>query len=257
MANPAMEWLLYQTCTLINSYTILTVIFSDPTACLAAYPQAKFNHKHPQKDPSTAQENKQINDYLEIGECAPDFGRFLTRMKDRDHPIKTPIDFWEVKPLYDTALDVPWWDLAYKKAAEKITQTHIPQVFRTAMAAFGQYSELDEISANLLVGIYYSRFIWKCPAPLAEVPQNQEEAREHPPVTPVPGTSNSLHSNAQLKTQIQHLDKLLAEEVVHTPTVISWCQPIFKDATHPTLSLKPYFTLSDSFTQAVFSPICN
>lgn len=258
MAEPHMEYNLYHTCGSVNSYTIATVNFSDPTASLAVYPQAVFNHKEatPMLAPmgNSSQNVEEKLDVLkqhlgkaETGEYAPDFGRFLIRTGKDGKLIKIPIDFWEVKPLCVVTLDVPWWSPVYQEAADKIMLKHLPQVYNTAMAAFAQYSDLDKISAVLIVGIYFSRFEWMRPAPPA-----REPTRQRPPVTPVPG--GSLDANAHFNTRVQQLLVHLAEEVVHIPTVISWNQPISKDATHPTLRLK-CFTLSDPFTQAIYSPV--
>ncbi|KAI0688865.1 hypothetical protein C8Q76DRAFT_259291 [Earliella scabrosa] len=97
----------------------------------------------------------------------PDFARILVTVSGGDSVdedvVRRLVDFWEIKRLN---IEDPWWTQAGRMAAGVELKRHLGQVYDSAMAAFESNPEWTEVSALLVVGIWFTQFRWERPPSL-------------------------------------------------------------------------------------------
>ena len=159
--NRSLEQFLYIVFNHISSTICKTVqTHKHPNSTISTAPQYVFGNPGA-KNPPTFEPVEGLK--LRILSMITDSARIIKvnksgRSKETIHIL---VDFTEIKPLN---VDAEWHTQEAKDEAFSHVTRYILQVFKTAMAAFLHHSDWHRVYAMLVVGVYYSQFLWKRPS---------------------------------------------------------------------------------------------
>ncbi len=157
--NRAAEYPLYSLYDQVNSQLCNSVEPPHyPKNTMSHSPQFSFAARVPPSGEPNLQVTKKrlypsrTPDYVRTIVCG---GKELSQFK---HIL---IDFWEIKTLNTESF---WDTIEAEEEASKEIPEHMEQLYTTAMAAFAHHPDWTRVYALLIIGVYFSQFVWDRPA---------------------------------------------------------------------------------------------
>ncbi len=169
----------------------------------------------------------------------PDYVRTIVcggkELSDFEHIL---VDFWEIKTLNTKCF---WATTEASDQAMRAISTHMEQIYTTAMAAFAHHPDWTRVYALLIIGVYFSQFVWDRP-----VGKIKRQLRDIP--------VSRVLTAAEMATVIERHEKRKNQYRARTlPRIEYYNAPVF--TFHPKLKKSDIrVSLSPQFLYAVRQP---